>query len=225
MPRKRKYPNHGSVRRFKKRYPKPQKTLFPSKTVINMKMNYIDNSTLNPGTGQAKGLVVSANGAYDPLPNILGNRQPRGFDQMMQMFNHYIVLGSKITATFTNGQATGAVCGIVLKDQNTVYTSISEYTESQTIVKRNLPGGGGSGVSYVSRTLSMKVNPTKWLGRSNPFADPELKGNVASNPTEQCYYLPFVYPADGASDISVVLIDMTVEYVIAFIEPKEPPAS
>ena len=123
-----KAPGNGSQRYSKKiktsvipigKIPK-QLSLLGSK--VKTKLRYVEYFTLNPAAaGLPATHVFSANGLYDP--NITGvGHQPRGFDQLMALYDHYYVSRSKIIADFasiSNNSVAPWVCGIVLDDDAT----------------------------------------------------------------------------------------------------------
>jgi len=185
------------------------------------KLVYSDSFTLNPASASVANHVFTANGLFDP--NITGaGHQPRGFDQIMTMFDHYVVIGSKMVARFSNPNNSQAIFGgIVLRDSQDITTNVRDWEENgyvRTVMVSSSNGTGGS-------TLTYACNPSKFLGRSKPLSDSQLKGSVISNPTEQAYFHVGSWPIDAASDLSVLACNITIEYIVAFIEPKNPTIS
>ncbi len=90
MPYKRRYKRR---RRRRRRRARPN---FGSKSILGnrlpIKFKYQTSGTLNPGVaGVAAIQVMTANGLYDPDITGVGH-QPRGFDQIMALYNHYTVV-------------------------------------------------------------------------------------------------------------------------------------
>ena len=85
------------------------------------KFNYFNGFNLDVGAvGIPASYVFSANGLYDP--NITGiGHQPRGFDQLMALYDHYVVIGVRAILT-VHGSDTGngTICGMYVKDNSTV---------------------------------------------------------------------------------------------------------
>lgn len=173
---------------------------------------------LNPGAAGASAQhVFSCNGLYDP--NITGTgHQPLGFDQLMQVYDHYTVIGAKINVQFQNVDATYAqLCTIHLQDNTGTSSDIRVLLENGNAIY-TFVGTAGSGRETVA--LSLKCNPNKFLSRSKPLSDPDLKGTASANPTEQCFFVITVAPPN-ASDTSTVYLAVTVEYTVVFHEPKQ----
>ena len=82
----------------RKKYPLYQPV--PDSKVV--KMRYVDQFTIDPGLGTAGHISLRANGLFDPYVPV-GGHQPYSFDQYMEFYNRYTVLGSKITVTFSAG--------------------------------------------------------------------------------------------------------------------------
>lgn len=185
-------------------------------------LRYSTVFNLNPVTGGiVVGHVFSANGLFDP--DITGaGHQPRGFDQLMQLFDHYTVLGSKITCDFMWGSDTSAkepiMIGINVNDDVGIEnTNNYDYLED---------GYTQYSMLGLTRTepirISNQVNPLRFLGKT--AADAECKGAAASNPTEQVLFHVFAAPM-SSSDIEPVFVNVVLEYNVKLTEPRLAPAS
>ena len=83
----------------------------------NSKIRYNEYVNLNL-TGSIATYQFSANSLYDPNAS-QGGHQLFMYDKMADNYNHYLVLGSKITVTFWTEDAAGiygAIAGIKLAD-------------------------------------------------------------------------------------------------------------
>lgn len=214
-------------RKFKKRRYRRRTPLYRNSMGLGNKLvrktRYVEkNIVLNPSIGGlADSYVFSANGLYDP--NVSGaGHQPIGFDQIMNFYDHYVVLGSKITVRVLNGDTTNSmICGVTLQDNATEVPNATRLIENGRCKWTQLAAANTSyaGSSVGPKTLVMKCNPNKFLGRSKPLADSQLKGSASSNPTEQAYWHVFAEPnttADGGS----VQLHVVLDYLVAYIEPK-----
>ena len=153
-----------------------------SKTQMT-KLVFSEQISLDPGVGLTANSTYNAGGCYDPR-TALGGNQPRGFDQWMAFYEHYVVLGSKISVTF---QTTGlqpsdgnGIVGILLKANSAnEVNNIPQLVElANTRYKAIGPVGGYNSTCTVSSRYSAK----RFLGRASPLSDPELKGDLNSNP-------------------------------------------
>lgn len=165
------------------------------------------------GAGVPASRVYSCNGLFDPDITGVGH-QCSGFDQLMTMFDHYCVIGARISVTFTNFSTDfPMLCCVDIRDSPTTTTDYREAIESGTC-KSALVSVSNSGAS--TATIVYNVNPAKFLGRSKPLADPDLKGSASANPVEQCYF-HVIIAGDGAEKVGA---SITIEYISMFIEPK-----
>lgn len=200
-------------RRKKRTYIPP---LWPNRKVARLR--YGD---AQPSSSSIAGAAVmyswTCNGMYDP--NITGTgAQPRGFDQIMPFYDHYVVIGAKCVVTFQNDSEEPVRVGILIRDVSSVSQqspdTIQEYRHKRTITLDGITRGGRS-----FGTVSYKVNPNKFLSRSHPLSDDQLKGSALTNPAEQCFFQTFAYALDGVS-IATVRAQVRIEYTAVFIEPK-----
>lgn len=190
----------------------------PLPKVFKFKTKYVETQVdLNAGVG---GLMVShlfsCNGLFDP--NITGGgHQPLGFDQLMPMYDHYRVIGSRIRATFSNHDTTyPQIVGIHIQD-NTVISegSVDPLIENGMTrwTKLATEGSGGS-VKTISQNFS-----TKAFFSSASSASDKYVGTIVSNPTEQAYFRLFAQP-DHGNDTSTVRVTVEIEYIALLTEPR-----
>lgn len=201
----------------KKRYVR-NRQLIPTKGVRTFK--YVEQSSLDPAVGGlAASYTYSCNGLYDP--NISGGgHQPMGFDQLVgTMYDHYTVIGAKISVRFFSAgvavAANTAIVGIALRDRSGYTGTLTEMLEQGRQVSRPLSTSDARGYT----TVTYKVNPAKFLGRSKPLSDSQLKGTSSSNPAEQCYFIVFASSADGSSDTTPIQTTVQIEYTAVLSEP------
>lgn len=190
--------------------------VFPEKRQHRTTLRYFGNFiSINPGIGGvAAAHVFSANGLYDP--DITGTgHQPVGFDELMALYDHYTVIGSKIRVYFQNNDTSNAqFAAVVVRDRTTVSTDTREIVENGYISMCHLATfgtGGDKGQSANSVDLS------KFLGRSNALSDSQLKGSVSANPAEQVYYHVTAFPV-GQVDSTTVTANVVIDYDVIFHE-------
>lgn len=187
------------------------------------RMRYCDTVAINPGAGLAATHLFSCNALFDP--DITGGgHQPYGRDQFMGIFyDHYMVLGSKITATFyspASGVSTGSLqVGVSLLDNTTTETDPAVCRERPATSFR-LTAGSDSGrpIATVTKGYSPK---TFFRSKSRSM----IGAAAGANPTEQAYYHVWVAPADAATDTASMFCVITIEYLVLLTEPKQLPGS
>lgn len=174
--------------------------------------------------GSLKTHVFSANGCYDP--NITGiGHQPRGFDQLMSLYDHYTVIKSTIAVRFLNDSNARPYCAIAVRDDNSVFADLQSVNEYGDKVMSTKPIVRFSDTcSDTTAYLSTKTSIGSFLGRGDVLSDPELKGSVTGNPAEQVYYHVIVGDPHQTTGTSVKVL-VTVTYDVIFHEPKQPTSS
>lgn len=199
------------------RLPRHVKAPLPER--LHTKMIYSTRLAINPGAaGQCSGNAYRANGLFDP-DAVLGGHQPRGFDQIMQMYDHFIGLSCKINYKASNDTVVTMLCGITIRDTGTLEVDPIEYMESSYTKSRLLLANDDNVVN-----INHSCNVGKFLGGRNPITDPQLKGNVSSDPTEQAYFHVWACATD-ASDPGAFDGWVTLTYDVVFVEPKQPISS
>lgn len=160
----------------------------------------------------------SANGVYDP--NITGSgHQPRGFDQLMALYDHCTVIGSKITCHFTNTSATvTGVVSILVSDNTLSFVTPSDVLEYRNVVYSPIMIQG-SGAEMVC--LTNQVNPSKFLSISNPLSEDTLKNSASANAAEDVIYHINLWNQAGVSHPPTEVL-VRIEYECVFTEPKQP---
>lgn len=186
--------------------------VFPTKKQHRTELRYFGNFIIiNPGVGGiAATHVFSANGLYDPDITSTGH-QPIGFDQMMNLYDHYTVIGAKIRVYFQNKDTSNPAFGaVVVRDGVTPSTDTREIVENGYVSMCHLAvfGTGGD-----KGQVATSVDIAKFLGRTNALADSQLKGNSGANPTEQVFFHVTMFPVeqvDMTSSTATVVIDYDV---------------
>lgn len=185
------------------------------------KFRYIQDVSLNPTTGLAADVTFSANGMFQPIitSGFLGNHQPYGFDQFMAQYNFYIVVGSKITVTWTLGQpgdsvTNNIICGVFLKDDLTILTDpllLRENGHSRwiTITDAKQP-----------RRTVKKFSAKRFFNVKDIKDNAEFAGSADSNPLQSAYFHLWAASTAPNVDASVVLANVMIEYIAVLQEPN-----
>lgn len=196
----------------------------PKKFVAKLK--YYQKVSINPGAAGIPGVhIFRGNSLFDPDFTGVGT-QPRGFDQFMTMFDHYVVIGSKITVRFSASTQLDEclVVGVTKRDGSSTFVTPTDYQEYSWNKSRLLaPGDTGRGYGYSPPVISY-VGSNKFLGRSKPLSDPQLKGSALTNPDEVWFYHVYGYPL-SVNDTAACNAEVWIEYTAVFIEPKLPAQS
>lgn len=185
---------------------------------IRKLLNYYCASTgLTSGASAANAYVISANGLFDPDVSGTGG-QPISFDQAMTFFNHYTVHKSTIRVSFQSNSTTlRATVGLFVSGSSTITTSIEQLMENGDGAFQILEYAGAfGGIASFTRTL----DAGKFQSVRNVMDDPNMRGDSASNPTEQCYYHLAVWNAASASTLTVDF-QAQITYDATFHEPKK----
>jgi hypothetical protein len=183
-------------------------------------LSYSQKVSINPTAGLAAVQVFSANGLYDPDVTGTGH-QPRGFDQLITMYDHYVVERARIRVYMDNsGNSRPAMAAIMARDSTTTSSDLYDYIENNSAAV-TLTGCSGS----LQVVLSHSVDVRKFLGRGNVLSDPELKGSASSNPTEQLYFHIACGDTDSITNLNAVFCIVKIEYDVVLVEPKVPDQS
>lgn len=190
-----------------------------------IKLRYGSLVTIDPTFGTPISHVFSANSIFDPDRTGVGH-QPLGHDQWATFYDHYTVIGSKITAQFMptgDGPTTrsnSAVCSIMLKDDTTPVTAGTEEVLEQTGVVYKYLGQGSSGAARLK--LVKKFSAKKFFNITDIKDNTQLSGKMgSSNPSEEAYYHVNVAPIDNTTDPSPVQVAVLIEYIVLLSERKD----
>lgn len=201
---------------------------FPKSKVVRLR--YCEEITLDPTATTQGVFVFSANGVYDPNVTGIGH-QPKGFDQNMAFYNHYTVLGSKISLRYCNKTGGNDVPGyaeLLLTDDGTTGASLIapiDMYESR-YSKRGIPTTYGTERGYIGQrnTLTRKFSAKKFFRSRAVTSDANLRGTAVSNPTDQAYYEFVLFPIND-NNPGVMVFFVTIEYIVLLAEPNDIPRS
>lgn len=225
MPKR--YVRKTKARRFnrrKRRYAKRNMLSFTKAPIPNrfaVKLRYADYHTIDPDVAGGAGVfVLSANGLYDP--NITGvGHQPRGFDQWMTMFDHYTVVGAKVTVRYISvNNLEPLIVGLNLKDSSQTYVNKNDYEEGRNVRTQLINSKDNEEHKQLSLTFSAK----KFLGISKPLSSTQIRGGATANPAEQAYFHIWGAPMT-LNDAGSFKIQYWIDYLVVFTEPKQPSQS
>lgn len=179
---------------------------------------YLGQVSLTGTASAVNAYVFSVNGCYDPDITSTGH-QPMGFDSLMLFYNHYTVLGAKIKITCQNTSVTTSHVAISISGSSTVTTDTFMLLENgQAAFAILTPAGVAGSIA----TLSTYCNCAKFQGMSPKLimADPNMRGDAASNPAEQMYFHISTWNPVSAA-VPSVYFDVNIEYDVIFHEPRK----
>jgi len=188
---------------------------FPKKMTMTHK--YCEQLLLATGAG---GILNTynwrANGMYDPNATGLGH-QPMYFDQMSTLYDHYTVIGSKITIKVIKADTITipTTIGIFVNDDATVTPTTNGLLENSLATHKVLVGQNSGGACFLTRKWSAK----KYFGGS-VLANVNLSGTPSNDPAEQSIFTVFIDSTPVAT-ASSVLLDVTIEYIAVWTELKD----
>lgn len=204
-------------RRTRKRGYAINKSPMPVKYVTKLRYAELGLST-NPGAGLVGQYIFRANDLYDPNYSGTGH-QPRGFDQLMPLYNHFTVLGSKATLRISNDVSDLSLTAfLTLQGEPTTQLNPIDYMERMDVSTRQLAGKKTGGQNT---TLSRAFSTKKFFSKTNVLDDTTLRGSVSGSPSEVAYYHFGVVSSDGSSDPLAITFSINIDYIVAFHEPND----
>lgn len=185
---------------------------FPSRMCATLK--YADTITLTSPSGGLYNYQYILNGLFDTDHTSIGH-QPMYFDTYMAIYNHYTVIGCKMTITCVAYESNTSPIVIVLwENDDTVITpsSIDNFAEQSKGKQILISEQSGP------KTLTLKWNPKKIHGPV--MANTLLRGNISTNPTETSTGVISIQSADQVSTTDVS-VQVRLEYITVFSELRD----
>ncbi len=191
------------------------------------RLRYVENFTINAVGGVLTFHNFRANGCHKPDVTGTGH-QPMKWDQLNQFYNHYVVLGAKITVKclgyiypdLSLPSATG-VLAVYLTDDTlglpTDYRTMLEQGRGQYKLHNNAAG--------VTKVVNGYYSPRKFYNiRDIKDNFDRLGASVTTNPTEEAIFA-VGYAEIGRDTQVAVRLMCVIDYMVAFSEPKDLAAS
>lgn len=180
-----------------------------------MNHRYVTDLRATSTTGSLAVHNFRANGMFDPDQSGTGH-QPLYFDQLTAIYNHFTVIGSKISVTFTTDANTSfsTIVGIAKNDDPTVTPATSanlcELSDTVHAVLR--------GSLYGQKQLTQSFSAKGTFGGS-VLANDDLQGSASADPLEQTFYTIFVQ--NPLLESSTVEVHIVIEYTAVWDELKD----
>lgn len=179
------------------------------------KMRYVQRIAIAAGPAMVAHLF-RANSIFDPDLTGIGH-QPMGHDQMVALYNHYTVLGSKITVAWgTHDPNTECVCGVYL-DSNGIsgYSSYEGVIEARKGAYRLLTDNRNA------KYTTCKYSAKKFFQLADVMDNTDRIGAaVGNNPVEDVAFVVWGQPGNFTSSVTMEAL-VKIEYIVKFSEPKE----
>lgn len=194
-------------------------TPFPKTRTV--KLRYCQNIDMDASAGAVTTWGFRCNDLYDPDYSGTGN-QPYYFDQLMEMYEKFTVIGSKITITPFGATTTGHyyVVGI--------YRDVDTTPRPSTLRGAMEPPGtkwiGVGDANQNPRTLSLTYSAKKTHG-GNPVDKAELTGSASASPTTSDIYRVFAGCPTPATDPGQITMNVVIEYTAVLHARKDPVGS
>lgn len=188
----------------------------PVNTTAVAKLNYCDSISLTPVAGGLSTWKFRANSLYDPDLTATGH-QPMGFDNLMANYQHFTVIGAKITVDFV-GDAEDYLAAVHLNGSSTAnYSNAQEIKErTRTVYKYVACKAETAGRCTLRHSFSAK----KFFHVKAIVGESQYKGTESGNPTEEAYWYVTAAADNGAATIGTVKGSVRIEYIAVFSEPK-----
>lgn len=206
----------------RKRYNKPRlyrsvKTGlgFPAK--ITMTHRYFETIDINSVSGSTAQCQFRANGIFDPNYTGVGH-QPLYYDQMTALYNHWTVIGSKITVSVAHAatnNTNSTVCLYVNDDTSIVPTlnSLIEQSKAKFVV---MPV---SNVDPYRLTTTWSLK--KEFGTSKGcLINTAMGGTAGADPSEQSLYSICIFP-QNVSSTQTYNLEVLISYIVVWTELKD----
>ncbi len=212
--------------RFRRRRQFIPRTITPDSKMVRLR--YAETFQLNPGSGATAMAHIKCNDLYAPS-TLSGAHQPLGFDQVMQLYERFCVVGSKISCAFQLNQDTSVtgIVGVAVRNTDTD-ESVQDTGAVQTnegLLERNRTKwtytGNTMNGAPIAR-VSQKFGTKKFFHVStinsnagNQRDEGTLWGTASASPTTLAYYNIFAAPFADSADISAT-VRIVVEYTAVF---------
>ena len=189
------------------------------RTRQNCVLRYHETFSLNPTIGGVPALFsFRSNSCFDPNFTGIGH-QPRGYDQIMSMYQYLSVREAQIEIWFTTSDGAPVIVGI--QADGTVPTSgftRNSLIEGRTAVYKAAGGISSSGPGYVT----LRVKP--WELAATTITETDYKHLVAGNPVVTQFFNVGGMPLE-ATDSGEIQCVARITYHCQVTEPIQPAAS
>lgn len=185
---------------------------------MRTKLRYVETSALTTGAVGVMSInSFRANGLYDPNNSGAGH-QPMYYDQYMAVYNHWKVIGSRITIEIC--PATTAVqvpvhCALWVDDDFAFNGTFGSALELGVLKNYLMIGGQSKNTRQrLTQTWSLK----KYF--KDKYDSAAVCGSITSDPAEQSAFMLGFQAVDGVSMPQYSMV-VTIDYIVDFFELKD----
>jgi len=186
-------------------------------------LRYSDQVSITSTLGVLGSFTFRANSCHDPDYTGTGH-QPMGWDTWKSLYNHYVVVGAKITCTPLSDTLGNSpfVVGVYLSDNvSLAYTSWYGFKEARKGTQILLNGGAGN---TRTQTAMSKFSAKKFYNVKDVKDNYDRLGALTDdNPSESAYFNIYYQQVNSVTDTKNILV--TIDYIVDFSEPKNLPIS
>lgn len=198
---------------------------FPDRYATRLKYTdfvTLDMASISSGVGVQH--RFRANSCYSPDYDAVGH-QPRAFDELAVLYDHFCVVGSKIKVRFnmdTDVLANvGFYCFLDLQDTANSIPTLLDMCEAR---KSNCKYMSRSTTGSHPVTLYSKYSPYKMFGipkKDSLLNNSRLNTQVNTNPLEDAIWaLGVVCQRTTSTDPSPVVARIDIEFIVVFTERR-----
>lgn len=173
----------------------------------------------------------SANGLYDPDLTGVGH-QPRGFDQMMTLFDRYVVTGVRVemwVGPTTPIAGVNTLAGIAyIEDVGTTPANMIDWLElpNNAITSKPIGNTAQPEGQYISTYYDLVKLKGHGKNRSEFIQEIANQGTSSANPDDTADIRIWAGPSAGTStSTTVVRVAVRITYYTTFLQGKVPPVS
>lgn len=184
---------------------------------------YVAEIQLDATAGGIVTYIFRANDMYDPDYSGTGH-QPMGFDELSARYDHFQVLGSRITVKHTPVSGTHvnpAHIGVLLTDTPVVTSNITTVSQllEQRLNGRHMPMGlvGAPSTRAMDR-VSHSFSSKRFFG-PRALGVSKYQGSPTSSPTEDVMFEVYAAAIAG-NNPGIVPLLVTIDYVALYTEPR-----
>lgn len=204
-----------------------KKSLLGNSRIVKLKYAHVQNAIVSP-LGVPAVITYRANNVFDPQHS-LGGHQPRGYDQMTDLYHRYCVVASKITVNWSPiaNDENSYWCAIQLSHRDPFGTpgpgTIIRVMEDRHSAFRFM-------TPFIPTRVSKGYSTKSYFQSKNPIGDNRLCGHttdISPVPLNQptltaLYHICTANASNTVGTLTDISLNILVEYTVIFFTPKEP---